>query len=258
MCVAGPFLYEEGMAGELAPFDIMLAPGTTRRAVRVDDPTELPRAIAALGIPRPRPVIVLIGGAGKMPETDATTAAEVIEKAVVPVAVERGATLVDGGTDAGIMRHAGRARANGGSSFSLVGVAAVGTVSFPGNTATREDPAPLQSDHSHFVLVPGSEWGAESPWLPRVAAAIAEKQRPVVTVLINGGAVSAGDVRMSLKAGFPVAVVRGTGRLADQLSAGGTGELADVVASPLLHVSESSRPDGVRELMLKLLSGAAP
>jgi hypothetical protein len=235
------------------PFTVALEQGG-RRAVRVDDPAALAGAIDALGVPRRRPVIVLIGGAGKLAGTDATTAAAVIEEAVVPVAVERGAVGVDGGTDSGIMRYAGRARAKLDPEFPLVGVAAVGTVTFPGNTASRDDAAPLQPDHTYFVLVPGSDWGAESPWLPRVAAVIAEK-RPVVTVLINGGTVSAQDVRRSMQAGFPVIVVRGTGRLADDLANGGgaSGDVSDIVKSPLVHISESARPEAVRRLMMTLL-----
>ena len=175
-------------------FTVALEQGAVRRAVRVDDAAALSGAIDALGVPRPKPVIVLIGGAGKLAETDATTAAAVIEDAVVPVAIECGAVVVDGGTDSGIMRFAGRAQAKLAPLLPLVGVAAVGTVSFPGNTATRSDAASLQPDHTHFVLVPGLEWGAESPWLPRVAAVISEGSR-VVTGLIIGGTVAAEAVR---------------------------------------------------------------
>lgn len=247
------------MAADRGAFDLTLTDGTVRRAVRVDDPAALDAAMASLGVLRPSPVIVLIGGAGKLADADATAAAATVEQAVVPVATERDAAIVDGGTDAGIMRYAGQARTKLRSPVPLVGVAAVGTVSFPGNEGTREDPAPLQSDHSHFVLVPGTEWGAESPWLPRVASAIAEKQKPIVTVLINGGAVSANDVRESLKAGSPVVIVRGTGRLADQLAQpdAAHGELSDIVRSSQVHVTESARPDAVRKILLGILQPGA-
>ena len=235
-------------------FTIRLGPDAARPAARVDDTGALPGALDALGVPRRRPVIVLIGGAGKLAETDAAAAVAAIEGAAVPVAIERRAVVVDGGTDSGIMRFAGQARSKLDPSLTLVGVAAIDTVSFPGHRATRDDAAPLQSDHTHFVLVPGGEWGDESPWLPRVGAAVAEG-RPVVTVLINGGDVAAQDVRRSLQAGFPVVVVRGTGRLADKLAVGGgsTEDLADIGRSPLVHISESARPEAVRPVIAKLL-----
>jgi hypothetical protein len=237
-----------------AVFSIGLRPDAARPAARVDETPALPGALDALGVPRRQPVIVLIGGAGKLGETDAAVAAAAIEAAVVPVAIERRAVVVDGGTDSGIMRFAGQARAKLDPSLTLVGVAAIGTVSFPGHRATRNDAAALQPDHTHFVLVGGAEWGDESPWLPRVGAAIAEG-RPVVTVLINGGAVAAQDVRRSVQAGFPVVVVRGTGRLADELAGGGGSkdDRADIVRSSLVHISESARPEAVRPLIAKLL-----
>jgi hypothetical protein len=241
-------------AAQGAVFTIGLRQDAVRPAARVDDTAALPGALDALGVPRRRPVIVLIGGAGKLGETDAAAAVAAIEAAVVPVAIERRAVVVDGGTDSGIMRFAGQARAKLDPSLTLVGVAAIGTVSFPGHSATRDDAAPLQPDHTHFVLVGGGEWGDESPWLPRVGAAIAEG-RPVVTVLINGGDVAAQDVRRSVQAGFPVVVVRGTGRLADELAVGGGSkdELADIVRSPFVHISESARPEAVRPVIAKLL-----
>jgi len=243
-----------GRTAPNAVFTVVLEPGVVRHAVQVADPAALPGAIDALAVPRPKPVIVLIGGAGKLADTDAAAATAVIESAILPVATERGAVMVDGGTDSGIMRFAGRARAKLAPEVSLVGVAAVGTVSFPGNTTTRSDAASLQPDHTYFVFVPGVEWGAESPWLPRVAAAIAEG-RPVVTVLINGGSVSAQDVRASMQSGFPVVIARGTGRLADQLAEGGgsDSDLSDIVTSPLVHVSGSARPEAVRDIVVKLL-----
>jgi hypothetical protein len=235
-------------------FTIGLRQDAARPAVRVDDAVALPGALEALGVPRRRPVIVLIGGAGKLGEPDAAAAVAAIEAAVMPVAIERRAVVVDGGTDSGIMRFAGEARSKLDPSLTIVGVAAIGTVSFPGHRATRDDAAPLQPDHTHFVLVGGGEWGDESSWLPRVGAAIAEG-RPVVTVLINGGHVAAQDVRRSVQAGFAVVVVRGTGRLADELAVGGgsTDDLADIRRSPLVHISEGAGPEAVQPVIAKLL-----
>jgi hypothetical protein len=49
--------------------------------------------------------------------------------------------------------------------------------------------------------------------------------------------------------------VRGTGRLADELAAGGgsSGDVSDIVTSPLVHISESARPEAVRSLIEKLV-----
>jgi len=242
------------MTRDGSAFDITVGPHVVRRAVRVSDPSALGAAIDALGVPRAQPVMVLIGGAGNLAANDSAVADAVIANALLPVAIERGAALVDGGTDSGIMRCAGQARVRLAAQIPLVGTAAIGTVSFAGNAAARSDAARLQPDHTHFVLVPGTDWGAESPWLPRVAHAIAAG-RPVVTVLINGGAVSAEDVRRNLEANFPVVVVRGTGRLADQLASADAAatEHQDIVKHPRLHVTRDTGPESLRALLTRLL-----
>src|SRR5439155_8336988 len=114
-----------------------------------------------------QPVLLLIGGAGGLSERDQARLRPLFEASVAPVIDSLGAIAVDGGTDAGVMRLLGRARATTGGSFPLVGVVARGTVQLPG-----EDPVPracpLEPNHTHFVLVPGRLWGDESPWLDLV------------------------------------------------------------------------------------------
>jgi hypothetical protein len=109
------------------------------------------------------------------------------------VAERLGLVVIDGGTDAGVMRLIGRARTRAAATFPLVGVPAAGTVRFPGKhwRARRRWPLkhpggrrrwPLDAHHSHFVLVPGTAWGDEAPWIARVATELAGGW-PSLTVL---------------------------------------------------------------------------
>ncbi len=76
-----------------------------------------------------------------------------------------------GGTDAGIMRFMGQARTEIGGTFPWIGVAAIDTVILPDlPPPPSSDAEPWESHHTHFVLVPGSNWGDESPWLARTAS----------------------------------------------------------------------------------------
>jgi len=75
----------------------------------------------------------------------------------------------------------------------------------------------LESHYSHFILVPGSEFGDESPWIVD-AATILSKGHQSVTILINGGEVSRKDIELSLEKGRPVVALSRTGRLADEFS----------------------------------------
>jgi hypothetical protein len=142
---------------------------------------------------------------------------------------------VDGGTESGIMAVLGSAREACGLDVPLVGVAAEGTVAPPGIGGPAA-PA-LEPRHPYAVLVPGDEWGDETPWLGHVADAIAE-QLPSVTVVVNGGDVTYADAAASLARGRPVIVLAGTGRGADAIAAARSGEPADPraveIAAPAL------------------------
>ncbi len=193
--------------------------------VRVRASAEIPDALRALGIGVGRPVVVSVGGAGGMAAGDLDALAMVFER-FVPVLDRWGAAVVDGGTDSGVMHAMGQARGAAGALFPLVGVAAEGTVVLPG-AVPAPHAARLESRHSHVVLVPGATWGDESPWLFRVASAIACGRRSL-TLVSNGGEVTYDDIDHSLKAGWPVIVLAGTGRTADAVAAAaGQGDTGD-------------------------------
>jgi hypothetical protein len=225
--------------------------GQTARLARIADLDKLPDAMAALGMASPRPVMVLVGGAaGLSPGGEAAAPLRELFHALATVARVEGATVVDGGTDAGVMALMGQARTEIGATFPLLGVAAEGNIDLTPPPLLRgegtEDLAPspllsgegmggrggrgevLEPHHTHFLLVPGERWGDESPWIARVATLLAG-EAPSVTVLVNGGEISRQDVAHSLAAGRPVLVIAGTGRLADELA--GSHE-----RSPLLQV----------------------
>ena len=145
---------------------------------------------------------------------------------------KHGAVGVDGGTRAGVMRLFGETRAAHGPSFPLVGVVAAGMVKLPGQPVHRDDQADLEPNHTHFIVVPGDEWGAESPWIACAATQLAE-HRPSITVLINGGQIAYSDVERSVEAGRRVVVIAGSGRTADTLADALAGSSGDARAAGL-------------------------
>jgi hypothetical protein len=175
--------------------------------VRVDRLPALPAALDAAGLPRGCPVLVLVGGAGGMADHHLETVRFALRDGVLPALDERGAAVVDGGTDSGVMRVIGRVRA----------------------AAAGPDAAEIETHHTHVVLVPGTEWGDEAPWLAEVADVIAAG-RPSVTVLVNGGEIAYDDTFGSLARRRPVVVLAGTGRTADAIAAARGGGDADARA----------------------------
>jgi hypothetical protein len=241
--------------------------GHNARVVRPRQFADLAAAIAGLGLCEPQPVLVVVGGAGGLDEAGKERLSVLFRQALVPVAVAGQAVVVDGGTDSGVMQLIGRARAAaetaaeaaaGTSSFPLVGVAAENMVMLPGDGAEPGDRAPLEANHSHFMLVPGSSWGDESPWIARVATEIAGNA-PSATILINGGEIAFQDVAHSLAADRPVLVVAGTGRTADKIAAAVNGDRSDERAARLADshlvsaVSWTEDPAAVRAALEELI-----
>lgn len=208
--------------------------GLVACAMEVDDPAALPAAVSALGLQPPRPTLTVVGGAGGLEETDLDTLRSIFLSGIVPVLQRHNAAAVDGGTFSGVMRLIGEARAQFGASFPLVGVAAAGTVRLPGRPARPGVDTVLEPHHTHFVIVPGDEWGTESPWIAKVAGVLAGG-RPSVTLLINGGEIAFADVERSVQALRRVVVVVGSGRTADAIAGALTGEIADERAARLVR-----------------------
>ena len=232
--------------------------GNAPRLIRVSDAAELAAALEAVGVARPVPVVAVVGGADGMSETVQQDLAGVLRDVVVPAVEQHSAAVVDGGTDSGVSRILGRARAESSGSFRLVGVAAAGVVRVPAGGPVIDDAADAEPHHSHLVLVPGDAWGDESPWLAAVADVIAA-DRPSLTVVVNGGEITYEDVAWSLERGRPVLVLAGTGRTADAIADARAGRHADpraaaVAASPLIRVVAVDDVVSIRAVVDSLLS----
>ena len=226
--------------------------------VRVDRLPELPAALDAAGLPRGCPVLVLVGGAGGMADHHLEMVRFALREGVLPALDERGAVVVDGGTDSGVMQAIGQVRAAAAAGFPLIGVAAEGTVVVAGGASAGRDAAEIDAHHTHAVLVPGTEWGDESPWLAEVADVIAAG-RPSVTVLVNGGEIAYDDALGSLARRRPVVVLAGTGRTADAIAAARAGRDADaravrVAGSELTRVVPIEDVAGIRAAVTAALA----
>ena len=233
--------------------------GHAARVARPCQVADVASAVTGLALRSGRPVLVVVGGAAGLDEVGKKHLFTLFSHAFLPVVASRQAVVVDGGTDSGVVQLLGRARAVAGASFPLVGVAAEKKVILPWDGAEPGDRAPLERHHSHFVLVPGSFWGDESPWLSWVATTIAGSA-PSATVLINGGEIAFQDVAHSLEAARPVLVIAGTGRTADRIAAAvhdhpADGQAAQLAGSPLVRAVPCEDPAAVRRA-LEELTGA--
>jgi TRPM family ion channel len=226
------------------------AEGLTARALEVHDRADLPAALSALGLDRPRPTVTVVGGAGGLGESGGgrDSLRAVFLSGIVPVLQRYDAAAVDGGTLSGVMRLLGETRAESGATFPLLGVVAAGTVQLPDRPNPPGVDAVLEPHHTHFIIVPGDKWGSESPWIAETTSVLAGT-RPSVAVLINGGEIAYSDVEHSVHAGRRVVVVAGSGRAADAIAGALVGEVSDERAERLagtglidaVHLDEPDR-----------------
>lgn len=182
--------------------------------------SDLAQAIEELGLSAGHPVIVLIGG--KI-EDQKKVATEQAIQAIAKTAEDLNAVMICGGTDMGVMAEIGQIRSQNNYKFPLVGITLEELVTWPGGPRNTKflglgkERWLLASHYSHFILVPGREFGDESLWIGD-AAVLLSKGHQSVTILINGGDISRKDIEVSLENGRPVIALSNTGRLADELA----------------------------------------
>jgi hypothetical protein len=203
---------------------ISLKRGATVGAANISDDNEIQKALTELEIPHPNTAIVLVGGAGGIGFLDKFPMKKAVG-IVAQLAEETGAVVLDGGTQAGIMTEIGRQRNKHGYTFPLVGVV------FDALLMKEEPASILDPNHTHFILIPGDDWGDESAWISKIATVVAGEHKSV-TVLVNGGMISRSDVEYSLMAKRPTFVMRGTGRLADEITLTGHVTAIDISQKP--------------------------
>lgn len=217
-----------------SPFRIELAGGAFALALHVDKAAELPAATELLGLHPPRPTVVVVGGAAGLEESRIDDLRPVFETGIAPVMQRYGAVGVDGGTPFGVMRLFGEACEARQGAFPLVGVVAAGPTKLPRGRTVLHAEAVLEARHTHFVVVPGDNWGVESPWIARTASVIAGAT-PSITLLVNGGQIAYSDVQHSVEAGRRVVVIGGSGGTADVFAAVLAGGPSDHRASTLIR-----------------------
>lgn len=179
-------------------------------AINIAENSEIPEALNQLEIPHPKPVIVLVGGASGIGWLDKFPMRKAIG-IITKLAEETQSIVLDGGTQAGIMKEIGIQRKRDKFSFPLIGVV------FDSLIIKEQPKSILDPNHTHFFLIPGDDWGDESAWISKIATSIAGDNKSI-TILVNGGNISRTDVEYSLLENRPVFIMRGTGRLADEIT----------------------------------------
>jgi hypothetical protein len=238
------------------PFTITFPTDDQARAVltpRTGDPDSV---LSALKL-KAGPVMFIMGGAGLMDDDSLSATRGVVENGLARFAQEHQITVIDGGTASGVMALMGMARKRAGHTFPLVGVAPHAVVTYPGHVSS-ENTSVLDSFHTHFVLTDGDDFGAESDMIAMLATAISlDRRYPAMGLVINGGQIVRREVRARTVSGnmhFPILVLEGSGRFADDLAQardghypeGETDDIREILASGVAFASIEAGSDAMR------------
>lgn len=201
-------------------FAILFPNGNSALSVTAPQNTSAATILSTLGIQQPKVLLMVIGGASSLDERFIDHLKLLCYLGIARQTTEAEAVIIDGGTQAGIMKIMGQAIADRGCHSILLGVAPSGTVNYPGVPVdnAHSDRVSLDPNHSHFVLVEGNNWGVETETMYKLADELG-KNIPVVSLLVNGGEIAKREAWNSVQRGWPLLIIRGSGRTADEIAA---------------------------------------
>jgi hypothetical protein len=244
--------------------EIIFSNGNKAQLVAIPLGTPAVDIIKALDIPAPKALILLIGGASGLDKALVSDLLHLFSRNIARVAADVGAIIIDGGTQAGVMAIMGQVMEEMDHKSPLLGVAPAGKVIYPGGPVENplRNRVPLDPNHSYFVLVESWKWGDETDTLFELADSLANGMN-VVTILVNGGMVARKELLASMRRGWPIIVVEGTGRLADEIAGLISNKpdrindpaIAEIISKDDIHLFSLKDPaEDLEKLLLKELS----
>lgn len=171
-----------------------------------------------LGIQQPQALLLLIGAA-TLSAFMTSQITPLISQGIAPIVLSQQAMVIDGGTHTGVMALLGTSLAAFSNKTVLLGVAPAGLSTYPGGAVKEKagKTASLDSLHTHFVLVPGKQWGDETNTMFALAQALSQVI-PTMAILLNGGRIARKEAVQTVRHSWPLLVIEGSGRLADEIA----------------------------------------
>lgn len=210
---------------QLKPFIKTFANGRRALTVRTNGQIDPAEIAAALKLPPCTRLLLISGGAGNM-SGELFTRLRALFAEVGRVIAHYQGTVIDGGTQSGVMQLMGEALAHAGSQVAHIGVlpahADIGQAGLHAEDI-------MEPHHPYFVLVEGYLWGDEVETMYALAGYLSANV-PSVTLLVNGGAIALHEIEWNVRQNREVIVIAGSGRLAD--------EIANAVQNPQANVRD--------------------
>ena len=171
------------------------------------------------------PVILLAGDQFDAEPPRKARLIQLVGRGLLRAAKEAGALCIVRGGAGGLASLVGRAVAETDHAPPLLGVAPAARLRLPESPADGASEAAAAADDpleapapglSHLLLTPGADWGSELRLKTELAQTLAAG-KPVLMVLIGGGATANAEVLQAVRRRWPVLLVKGSGGAADEL-----------------------------------------
>ncbi len=203
----------------------------------------------------------MIGGADSLDEKVSLRLIQLFGRGIARAAADLKATIIDGGTEAGVMKMMGQGVADRGFKSTLIGVAPRELVAYPGSKGAGT--TPLDPNHSHFVLVEGQDWGSETSLIFKLMNSLAAKV-PSVVLVAGGGNVTKDECLQVVRQNLPLIILEGTGGVADEIATAWKVKpelpddpvMAEIVADGRIEFHQVSKSiKGAERLLIRALGG---
>nr|XP_014345762.1 PREDICTED: transient receptor potential cation channel subfamily M member 2 [Latimeria chalumnae] len=177
---------------------------------------------------------------------------DIFRRGLIKAAQSTGAWIITGGSNAGVMKHVGKAirdytmgSCSKDGKIVAIGIATWGTVYNRESLLSKEEKFPaeyvlddenqgrlscLDNNHSHFILVDDGthgNYGVEIPLRTKLEEFISNQtlkkkgvgiKIPVVCVVLEGGPGTLDTIHNAITNGTPCVIVEGSGRIADVIA----------------------------------------
>lgn len=202
-----------------SPQTIAFPNGHSAQLITVPLDIDPKQAIDKLSLKLPSALMMMSGDTKDLDKDVQQRLVQLFSRGIARVAIDMNVMLMDNGKTSDLVNIIGQSVADRGYKSALVGVSSAKQVTYPSQSTplASEGSTPLEPNHSLFILVDTQDSNREIEFKYRFGTAVAT-DKPAVTILVNGGEQARTEILQSVRLGWPIIVLSGTGQLADEIT----------------------------------------
>lgn len=178
--------------------------------------TKLGLAAADALIPK---ATILIVGRTTIQDADAQARlSQLFSRGMARAVAENNTLIIDGSTEDGVMTALSKALLDRNVKAPILGIANDSQITWPGRDGadSADERKMIEPNYTHFVVVKSPDADGVIDTMYGMAEALSQ-DIPVLTILVNDSPSARDEVVRSVRRGWPVLVIQGSGGFADQI-----------------------------------------